>query len=475
MAKLIGRQKEIDLLNRLYKSDKSEFVALYGRRRVGKTFLIKELFGDRYDFHVTGLSNVGMERQLSNFFIALNRFDKTLEKEEIPNNWFDAFQLLIKVLERKKQKRKVVFIDELPWLDTARSEFIPALEHFWNSWAFHQDNIFLVVCGSATSWIINHLINNRGGLHNRVTIRIHLYPFTLKETEQYLKSKGGTYDYHQILQLYMAVGGIPFYLERLNPRQSVAQNIDELFFTESGLLRTEFGNLYSSLFKTHERHVAIIRALAEKGKGLTRKEIAKVTKLTPGGTLTRILEELEQCGFIKQYLPFGKKNRGSLYQLIDFYSLFYLKFIEGSKAFGSGAWLAQIDHPKWRAWSGYAFENICFYHTDQIKKGLGIGAVYTEISSWKSNNSAPGAQVDLVIDRRDRVIHLCEIKFSENEFTITKAYAENLQHKIKAFKKETKTNKSIFLTFITLYGLKQNQYSINLVQNQLRVDKLFFD
>lgn len=475
MMLLIGREKETLLLRKLYESNKSEFIALYGRRRVGKTYLVKQLFGNEYAFQVTGMSNVGLQQQLSNFHIALTRFDSLIEDAPMPDNWFEAFQLLIKSLERNKQKRKVVFIDELPWLDTRKSGFISALEHFWNGWAFHRNDIFLIVCGSATSWIINQLINNHGGLHNRVTTRIYLQPFNLRETALFLKAIGGNYDPHQILQLYMAIGGIPFYLERLNPGLSIAQNIDELFFSETGLLRTEFRNLYSSLFKSHDRHVAVIRALAGKGKGLTRKELVKATKLSDGGSLSRILEELTQCGFIKQYLPFGKKNRGSLYQLVDFYSLFYLKFVEGSKAEGAGAWLAQIDHPRWRSWSGYAFENVCLYHIDEIKKGLGIAGVYTEISSWKSDHSSKGAQIDLVIERRDRIINLCEIKFSEQEYSINKAYAGNLKNKINAFRNETKTRKSIFLTFITLYGLKQNQYSINLVQNDLSVDRLFFE
>jgi len=270
----------------------------------------------------------------------------------------------------------------------------------------------------------------------------------------------------------MAMGGIPFYLEQLNPGQSIAQNIDRLFFHENGVLRMEFSNLYRSLFKSHERHVTIIRELAKKGKGLTREEVVAKTKLPNGGSLTRILEELAQCGFIKQYLPFGKKNRGSLYQLVDFYSLFYLKFIDGSKASGDGAWLNQTDHPRWRAWSGYAFEKICLYHVGEIKKGLGIGAVYTEVSAWRSRG-LKGAQVDLVMERRDRVIHLCEIKFSEKPYTITKAYAKTLENKVQAFREETKTNKAIFLTFITLYGLKKNQYSTNLVQHELAVQNLF--
>ena len=354
-SSIIGRIDESTLLEQRYSSKQSEFVALYGRRRVGKTFLIKELFGKRYAFHLTGISNVGTQRQLHNFFTELCRFDKAAANKDSPSDWFDAFQLLMDSMARNRQKRKVIFIDELPWLDTPRSEFIPALEHFWNSWAFHRNDIFLIVCGSATSWIIDKLINNHGGLHNRVTCRIHLQPFNLKETALFLKSKGGKYDHHQLIQLYMAVGGIPFYLEQLNPEQSIAQNIDRLFFHENGLLRMEFNNLYRSLFKSHERHVSIIRALAKKGKGLTRAEIAAKAKLPNGGSLTRILEELEQCGFLKQYVPFGKKNRGSLYQLIDCYSLFYLKFIDGAKASGDGAWLNQTDHPRWRAWSGYAW------------------------------------------------------------------------------------------------------------------------
>ena len=473
MERLIGRKKETILLNKLYDSRKSEFVAIYGRRRVGKTYLVKHLFADRFAFQVTGLSKVGLKFQLNNFYKSLIRFDSRIEKETIPESWFDAFDILIKSLERNDSEKKVIFIDELPWLDTRKSEFIPALEHFWNSWAFYRDDILLIVCGSATSWIINKLINNRGGLHNRVSSRIHLHSFTLKETADFLQYKGGHYDYHQIIQLYMAMGGIPFYLEQIDTQKSIAQNIDTLFFSESGLLRTEFENLYNSLFSKAERHITIIRILAEKAKGMTRKDIAQKSKLANSGTLTRILNELEQCGFIRKYHPFHKKNKGSIYQLVDFYSLFYLKFIENAKAFGAGAWLAQLDHPKWRAWSGYAFENICYYHLDALKKGLGIQGVYTEISSWRANNN--GAQIDLIIDRRDRVINLCEIKFSMDEYIITKSYAENLKNKLQTFKAETKTRKSIFLTFITLYGLKQNQYAINLIQNNLRVDEVLFE
>ncbi len=471
---VFGRTKEIDTLQKLYAGKRSEFVAVYGRRRVGKTFLIKELFGDRYAFHVTGLFDGSMSKQLVNFHAALHRFYPASTDTPIPTTWFNAFQQLISYLETNTKERKVIFIDELPWLDTPKSEFISAIEHFWNSWAFHRNDILLIVCGSATSWMINELINNHGGLHNRVTTRIHLEPFTLQETEAFLQAKGGVYDRYQIIQLYMAMGGIPFYLEAIDTGLSVPQNIDQLFFNKNGLLRTEFTNLYRSLFKKQERHIAIIEALSHKAQGLTRKDLVKATRLANGGTFTKILEELEQCGFIRKYYPFGKNLRGSFYQLTDPYSLFYLKFIKNNRAIGEGAWLTQIDQPKWRAWSGYAFEYICFYHLDAIKKSLGIGAVYTEISAWRSKQSDPAVQIDLVLDRRDRVINLCEVKFSQGVFTITKSYAQNLRYKVATFRQESKTKKAVFLTFISTFGLHKNQYANSVVQNELTMD-IFFE
>lgn len=470
---LVGRKAEIKTLRKLHKSTRSEFVAIYGRRRVGKTYLIKELFKDQFTFQMTGLSRPDFQLQLNNFYIALGKYDSSIKNQPKPTNWLDAFQLLETYLEKSTAPRKVIFIDELPWMDTPKSDFLTALEHFWNAWAYYRNDVLLIVCGSATSWMINELINNHGGLHNRVTKRLALAPFTLQETEEFLRQKGCVYDRYQIVQLYMAVGGIPFYLEQIEPSKSIPQNIDTLFFREGGELRTEFPNLYQSLFKKHERHVLVIEALATKSKGLDRKAITQLTGLSSGGTLSKILKELEECGFIKKYLPFGKKSRSSLFQLTDPYSLFYLQFVQNSKAYGEGTWLAQLDLPKWRAWSGYAFEYVCLYHLSAIKKALGINGIYVEVSSWKSHTAKNGAQVDLVLDRRDRVITLCEIKFSQETFTITKSYASNLKNKIATFRQETATKRSIFLTFITTFGLTTNQYTMSLVQNSLTLDDLF--
>ncbi|WP_436490114.1 AAA family ATPase [Chitinophaga sp. ARDCPP14] len=473
MDKLIGRKKELDLFNQIKDSKSSSFVAVYGRRRVGKTFLIRQAFDNKFDFYLTGMSNVNLSQQLANFHVAMTRYDSSANERKPPADWFNAFQQLSILLESSKRKKKVIFLDELPWLDTAQSDFVLALEHFWNSWASARNDVVLIVCGSAAGWMINKLINNKGGLHNRVTHRIRLESFTLKECEDFLKYKKAIFDRYQIIQLYMVMGGIPFYLEQVDVAQSAAQNINRLCFEKDEMLRSEFDNLYQSLFDNAEKHIAVIETLSKKAKGLTRGELIKGAKLSAGGGVTRILKELEESDFIRKYISYGKKERNSLYQLTDFYSLFYLKFIRKASILGENSWINGLDSPEQRSWSGYAYEQVCLAHTKEIKKALGISGVQTTTSSWISTSTDTGAQIDLVIDRRDQVINICEMKFSINNFTIDKKYAEELRNKIGIFKEETKTRKAIFLTMITTFGLNKNNYSNSLVQNSLKMDVLF--
>lgn len=473
MQHFIGRKKELERLENIQKSYQSEFVAVYGRRRVGKTALIRRAFNNVFTFQITAIANITKQQQLLNFITTLSRYDQSILEKPIPKNWFFAFQYLINYLEKVAAPKKVLFFDELPWFDNQKSDFIQSLEHFWNSWADARNDIVLIVCGSAASWMINKLINHRGGLHNRVTERMQIEPFNLKETEQLLRVKNPTIDRYQILQLYMVMGGIPFYLQAVKGNQSAAQNIERICFANDGLLRTEFKNLYRALFKNHEQHLTIVRAIATKTKGLTRKELIELTKLPDNGTTSNLLDELEKSGFIRKYFPFKKRKRDNLYQLIDFYTLFYLKFIESTNPLDKNTWLNAIDNPVQRAWNGYAFEQICFYHLDQIKKALGILGVLTNTSTWRSKQKQEGAQIDLLIDRRDYVINICEMKFSIAPYTITKAYADNLVQKMEVFRTETKTNKSLHLTMITTKGLKSNNWSMNLVHNDLSMDILF--
>lgn len=466
---LIGRQQEQARLDKIKHSRKSEFVAVYGRRRVGKTFLIRHVFNNDFTFYLTGAANQGTDWQLRQFHAQLNKYSVAESQWQPATDWFTAFQQLIQLLEADSRVgKKVIFFDELPWLDTPKSDFLSSLEHFWNSWASARTDILLIVCGSAASWMIKNLLNNRGGLHNRITARVKLEPFNLAETERFLQRVGGVYDRYQICLFYMVFGGIPFYLEQIDPAQSATQNINELCFAENAPFRSEYENLYYSLFKKAEKHITVVEALATKNKGLTRLEIAKVTGLADGGGLTRVLKELEESSFIRRYNAFGKKKRGSLYQLVDLYSLFYLNFIRPSSVDDDNFWINALESPLFRTWSGYAFEMVCLHHVQQIKRALGISGVQTSVAAWQNEQ----AQIDLVIDRKDHVINLCEMKFSEAAFEINKSYAERLRNKIAAFRTQTSTKKSLFLTLISTYGVANNRHA-GMVQNNLTMDILY--
>jgi hypothetical protein len=470
---IIGRVKEIQQFGSLFKSKQSEFVAVYGRRRVGKTFLIREAFTNNFNFQLTGLAQANLSQQLLNFHTALERYQTTSKEFPIPQTWFEAFQQLIYLLEKSKHKKKLIFLDELPWLDTPRSNFIQALEHFWNSWASARKDILLIVCGSAASWMLNVLINNKGGLHNRVTCKMKILPFTLAETALYYQAKRIKWNRYQLLENYMVMGGIPFYMNAVKKGKSAAQVINELCFVEDGLLNTEFDNLYASLFKQSFNHISVVAALSKKAKGLTRDEIIAFAKIPNGGGASKVLSELELSGFIRKYIPFGKQSKDTLYQLIDFYTLFYFKFLNNKRFSDTNLWLNLQDTPAQRSWAGYAFEMVALQHVSQIKMALGINGVQSNVASWRSRNAKMGAQIDLLIDRKDQVITLCEMKFSVNEFSIDKSYANNLRNKIGLLKSETKTKSAIHLCMLSTYGVKENAYTNELLQSNLKMDCLF--
>jgi AAA+ ATPase superfamily predicted ATPase len=476
MEDVIGRTEEKELIKRIESSGEPELLAVYGRRRIGKTFLIRNGFSRGLAFEFSGTHNAALSQELESFSLALTNASGGIQLAR-PNGWIQAFQMLIQYLTPLiKKERKVIFFDEFPWINSPRSGFLPAFENFWNSWASKEKNLVVVICGSAASWMIKKVINNRGGLHNRVTRRIRLLPFTVAETSEYLKARKVKLDKYQILQIYMAMGGIPQYLKEIEPGYSAAQVIDKLCFTKDGLLNDEFKNLYYSLFDSAENHIDIIRALAQKGKGLTRSEIIETCKLTSGGYTTQLLDELKESGFITPYIPFGKTSKDSIYKLTDEYSLFYIKFIENSRARGQGTWLMFSTGASWKSWSGIAYESICMKHIDQIKNAIGIKNVYSEVSVWRhqpKSANEQGAQIDVLIDRADRCINICEMKFASDIFEVTKAYAKELDNKLKIFQAQTKTKKSLFITLVTTYGVKNIDNYPGLIQQQITMDVLF--
>jgi hypothetical protein len=480
-SRVIGRKDEQEKFSKALASDESEFIAVYGRRRVGKTFLIREFFAPAIRFELTGMQGVSLRDQLVNFAGALAKAKGLAETLQPPASWQEAFAQLVRHIESLDApatgSKHVIFLDELPWLDTARSKFCPALEHFWNSWASKRHDLLLVVCGSAASWMVKNLVEARGGLHNRVTRKIRLLPFSLGETRAFLRSRGVDLTDYQVIELFMAVGGVPHYLKMAEQGWSAAQIIDRTCFHPQGELRTEFENLYASLFDKPEEHLAIVKALAEKPGGLTRTELLAAAGLPSGGTATGRLDELAESGFIRMTVPFGKREKDALIRLADEFSLFHHAWIVplGRKSADDGHWLKQRGTPRWRAWSGYAFETACLKHASRIKAALGIGGVQTSEAPWRHTGSevAPGAQIDLLIDRADDTISLCEMKFSDGQFTIDKSYAAELRQKRDTFRRISGTRKNIFLTMVTTFGIVDNAYAKELVANSVLADELF--
>lgn len=472
---LVGRTKESAILLKALHSPKPEMVAVIGRRRVGKTFLIQTVYAQNMTFHISGIQDGTLKEQLKNFTYLLKQSFGNNAPSEKPTSWLEAFQQLITCLESvKTTEKQVVFFDELPWLATRKSDFLKGLSFFWNNWAV-QKNIVVVICGSSASWMIQKVVEHKGGLHNRLTRRIHLLPFNLCETEAFLQKLNINYNRYQIVELYMAIGGIPHYLNEVEAGLSAAQNIEKICFAASGLLNNEFSRLYPALFENADNHIAIIKALAQKWQGMTRTDIIAISKLSDGGGVSRCLEELIVSGFISTYYPFGKKKKEMLYRLTDEYSLFYLQFIENKAFKGNNIWIEQSQTQAYKSWSGYAFESLCLKHIPQIQKALGISGIYTEISSFyqKGTPQNAGVQIDLLIDRKDNVINLFELKFYNSPLTLTKNYAEALRHKVIIFKETTQTRKQVFLNILTTYGLKQNEHSIGLIDKAFAIDVLF--
>lgn len=477
-VKFVGREVQLTELKHVFQSDRPEFVAVYGRRRVGKTFLIRQAAENKFAFYYTAANNISKHEQLSNFALVL-KDSFSLDIQPRFNSWFEAFNYLGDCLEKIRSKNKIVFIDEMPWADSPKSSFLPAFENFWNMRCAFKNDIKVVVCGSATSWILNKIIHNIGGLYGRLTHIFKVEPFNLEETQKYFKAYGFRYSEKQLAEIYMILGGIPFYFSLFDKSESIPQNIDRLFFRENAPLKKEFKILYASLYRNPSSHIDVIRTLSKKGKGMTRQELIDNLKIKSNGAFTKVLKELEEGGFIRVYYPFETKNTGKserknlIYQLIDLFSLFYLKFEEETNFGNSNYWEANYNTPKLNTWRGLAFETLALWHVPQIKEALGVAGIDARVCAWRGENAdKERAQIDLIINRADNVINLCEMKWSNDKFSITKKYAEELQRKLQIFMEVTKTKKVPVQTLITTNGVSLNSFR-DYVQKEIILSQLF--
>lgn len=479
MGNLIGRQAEIQELNERYHSNQAELVVVYGRRRVGKTFLVRETFKDRMTFYHTGLSpydenrKIGKKQQLEHFYHTL--LSHGMSESSCPEDWMQAFYMLESLLSSMDQgKPQVVFIDELPWMDTPGSQFLTAFEAFWNGWASARDNMKCIVCGSATSWMADNMINNHGGLYGRQTCEIKLAPFSLGECEQFFASRGMEMSRYDIAEIYMAVGGIPYYLDKFKKGYSVAQNIDKLFFAVNAPLRQEFERLFASLFTNPELYAKAVRRLSSRHYGFSRKEIGDFLGMSSGAGLTKLLNTLESSDFIICYRPLDAARGEKLYRVTDPFCKFFLRFVENENSNDHGYWQHNQNLAAINIWRGISFEDLCVLHIEQIKKALGISGVATTESAFtlKGDDSNRGTQMDLVIERNDRVVNLCEMKFYNGQFEIDKDYDMVLRNRISLLQGYIRKTQAIHLTLITTFGVKFNKYS-GIVQQNLTLDDLF--
>lgn len=470
---IIGREKEQDILNTCLMSNRPEFIVVYGRRRVGKTYLIKEYFNNRFAFYATGVTDEKMNGQLRSFNDSLKLYGH--KKKRVPADWFEAFSRLREVLEGSNVQRdqvtgrRVVFLDEVPWMDTAKSGFKSALDYFWNSWASSCPDIVLIVCGSATSWITDNIFKSKRGFYNRITRRIRLKPFTLSESDRLLKNNGISLSRSQLIEAYMIFGGIPYYLNLFDRRLSLAQNVEELLFKESGELYYEYDYLFSSLFKKPEKYLAVVKAISDKKCGVLRKELSSHTDIGDGEPLTKALRQLEECAFIRKYKNYGKDKQSFIFQLMDPFTMFCMEFIADRKV---NSWMKFIGSPSYYNWRGYAFEIICLNHIDQIKTKLGIAGIDSMEYSWLGEYEEKKVQIDMLIDRKDDVINVCEIKSTDQEFELDAEYEKKIKKRLEIFRLATGTKKTLSITLISANGVKQNAYS-GIIQNLITADDLF--
>ena len=462
-------------MRNLLEKEEPQFCAVYGRRRVGKTYLIRETFNYQFAFQHTGFAKASLSKQLAGFRDSLQRASG--RRFRVPRSWMEAFGMLEEVLSEKPERKKVVFLDELSWMDTPRSNFVSALEHFWNSWATarREKDIVLVVCGSSSSWITKKIFRNRGGLHNRLTERIHLAPFCLAECERYASVAGLNMSRQEITEAYMVLGGVPYYWSLLEREYSLAQNIGRLCFGSEGKLKNEFDDLYASLFENTQPYLSIVEALGQKKVGMTRLELEQTLNEKSSGTLTKRLEDLELSGFIRSYACLGKRERSTLFQLIDPFTLFYFSFMKDNNSADEHYWSAKLESPVHNTWAGLAFERVCLWHVPQIKQALGIAGVASQVYSWTyqpKDKDEEGAQIDLLIDRNDKVINLCEMKYFDSDYLMTANEEKKIRQRRSVFSTATKTRKAVHITLVTTYGLRRTAHA-GIVQQVVTLDDLF--
>ena len=450
---IIGRREEIRELEKCEKSKKSELVCVYGRRRVGKTYLVEQSFANLFAFRATGVESGNTRTQLKSFYQRLVEAGDT--ERRVPQDWFEAFSRLERILAAENIRRsihgkRIVFFDEFPWFATPRSDFLEAFGEFWNRCGTAQGDFLFIICGSATSWIIKNILEDTGSLYNRVTSQIFLRPFSLRETELYMESRVFGWSRRQIVECQMIFGGLPYFFDLLNPDESLTWNINALIFKPHALLRHESKKLLEATLKKSPAYNDILKCLSSHYYGMQKNACFASLDISQG-TFSRAVEDLIKCGYVHESVDRYSKGHPLRLQLIDPFLLFHYNFLEKGYSETTRFEDFKSDTGRYNNWRGHAFEILCMYHIDHIKNALGISGVRTNSYAWVSEKNE--AQIDLVLDRDDGIVNICEEKYTDTAFAVSAEYEERLLKKMDIYRAETKTKKALKIVMICTENL----------------------
>ena len=442
---IIGRKDEEEHLLWRLSHDEGQFIAVYGRRGTGKTFFVEELLGERIDLTVTGIPGGSRKDELHNFSRELSA--RSGQKFPFTRSWMDAFRQLRSFIEtRKEQESIIVFLDELQWMDTPKSRFLTMLGHFWNSYGNWVRNFRLIIASSDPGWMIQKVFGDPGELYGRIVCRLWLRPFTLRETEELLQRRGFHLDRRETLLAHMLTGGVPYFLTMLDPKESLAENTERLFFSPDAPLCAECESVLSSLSAVSEGSPGrrILELLAQNDRGLRIEEITKALKPEPEDIIQDALQGLEESGLTRVYGSFRKRKHGAVHCLSDSSLLFCLRFVRGCAGTPPRS---RSDAGERRTWMNAAFAISCLRHMNEIREAAGISRILVSICVWQ-----PEGRPVLVFDRGDRAVSICEIEYSESPLSAAECLP-HLQRLMEQFRAETRTKKALKPVMIAPYGI----------------------
>ncbi len=472
--KIISRKEEKKDLEYCERSKKSELICVYGRRRVGKTFLVEQTFRD-FAFRAVGLEKGTTKQQLKSFGQRLIEYGDDIK--QTPENWFEAFSRLDKILSGESIRRslngkKIVFLDEFPWFATKKSDFLVAFEDYWNRRGTQDGDLLFIICGSATSWIIKNVIKNTGNMFQRVTKKICVEPFTLAETELFFKDREFDWSREQIAECQMIFGGLPFFFDLMNTSQSLVKNINRLLFDKDALFGDETKKLLDATLSESPIYEKILSKLAFARYGIKKSEL-QVEIAAPNGTYGRAVQDLVDCGYVIEYKKKYEEYNPLYIQLVDPFLLFHYHYLSKEKRIDSYEDLIG-NIGRYDNWRGTAFEILCLNNTASIKSALGIRGVKTECYPWYNSTDKKNerVQIDMVIERADKITNLCEIKYTNKPFVIDASYEQELIKKRDIFKEKTGTSQALKVIIISAAGVSGTRYT-SYISDIITLDDIF--